>query len=105
MKEGTCFLCGKHGYMETHHLCFGVGLRKLSEKYGLTVDLCPECHRTSPRAVHQCAEVANMLRAYGQKKWMDETGGSIDDFRRIFGKNYLMGDEDESNYSDRKCDE
>ena len=93
MKE--CFLCGKTCHTEVHHLLFGMGNRKLSDQYHLTVDLCPECHRTSPRAVHQCAEVANMLRAYGQKKWMDETGGSIDDFRRIFGKNYLMGDEDE----------
>ena len=89
-----CFLCGRVCHTEVHHLLFGMGNRKLSEQYHLTVNLCPECHRTGPKAVHNNAEVANSLRAYGQKQWMEKTGGSIDDFRRIFGKNYLPGGEE-----------
>ena len=89
-----CFLCGRWCNTEVHHLLFGMGLRKLSDQYHLTVDLCPECHRTGPRAVHNNAEVANALRAYGQKMWMEKTGGTVEDFIRVFGKNYLPGGDD-----------
>lgn len=30
-----------------------------------------------------------MLHEYGQKKWMDENNGTIEDFIKIFGRNYL----------------
>lgn len=30
-----------------------------------------------------------MLHEYGQRKWMEETGGSVEDFIREFGRNYL----------------
>lgn len=90
-----CFLCGRWCNTETHHLLFGTGLRKLADQCHLTVDLCPDCHRNGPRAVHNNAQVANALRAYGEKKWMEQTGGSVEDFIRVFGKNYLTGDEED----------
>ena len=30
-----------------------------------------------------------MLHEYGQKKFMNEQGATIDEFRAVFGKNYL----------------
>lgn len=44
--KNQCFICGKTGYTERHHI-YGSANRKYSEQYGLTVYLCPECHRTS----------------------------------------------------------
>ena len=44
--KGQCFICGKTGYTERHHI-YGNVNRKYSEQYGLTVYLFPECHRTS----------------------------------------------------------
>lgn len=39
-----CFLCHQYCDTEKHHI-FGGALRKKSEKYKLTVQLCPYCHR------------------------------------------------------------
>lgn len=89
----TCFLCGCNGNaygrrIERHHL-FGGANRKLSEQYGLTVDLCHACHNEPPLGAHFNAETMLYLHRYGQKKFMDETGKSAEEFAALFGKNYL----------------
>ena len=87
-----CFLCGRNGNgdpLERHHI-FGGANRNLSEKYGLTVMLCGNrCHRNGKLAAHQCRTTAELLHQYGEKKWMQETGGTIEDFIELFGRNYL----------------
>ena len=86
---GKCWLCGKVGAMERHHI-FGGSNRKKSEEYGLVVLLCGDtCHRNGPRAAHQCAETALELKKYGERKWMYDHESSTDDFRAVFGKSYL----------------
>ena len=86
---GKCWLCGKGGAMERHHI-FGGSNRKKSEEYGLVVLLCGDtCHRNGPRAAHQCAETALELKKYGERKWMYDHEASTDDFRAVFGKSYL----------------
>ena len=42
--KGICFLCGNYEQLEEHHI-FGGARRPISTKYGLTVQLCPWCHR------------------------------------------------------------
>ena len=78
-----CDECGKE-----HHI-FGGPNRHLSEEYGLKVYICPECHRTSARAVHQdpAGEANRYLQAAGQKAF-EEHFPELS-FREIFGKNYL----------------
>lgn len=89
MYYGKCFLCGQWGWLEEHHI-FGGANRKHSEKYGLKVGLCGiSCHREGTKAAHRCAETAQILHEYGQKKFMNEQGATIDEFRDVFGKNYL----------------
>nr|DAV11173.1 MAG TPA: Recombination enhancement, RecA-dependent nuclease [Caudoviricetes sp.]DAZ39268.1 MAG TPA: Recombination enhancement, RecA-dependent nuclease [Caudoviricetes sp.] len=86
---GKCWLCGKVGAVERHHI-FGGSNRDKSERDGLVVLLCGDtCHRNGPRAAHQCAETALELKKYGERKWMYEHEASTDDFRREYGKNYL----------------
>ena len=86
---GKCWLCGKVGAVERHHI-FGGSNRDKSERDGLVVLLCGyTCHRNGPRAAHQCAETALELKKYGERKWMYEHEASTDDFRREYGKNYL----------------
>ena len=91
--ERKCFLCGRNGNgdpLEKHHIFGGNPNRQLSEKYGLWVYLCGNrCHRNGKGSVHQNAQTMQMLHEYGQKKWMDENNGTIDEFREIFGRNYL----------------
>jgi lysyl-tRNA synthetase class I len=91
-KADTCFLCNRNrhaGRLELHHI-FGGARRKLSDKYGLVVTLCEECHRTSAIAVHQDARTMQYLHEYGQRKAMQENGWDVQTFREIFGKNYLQ---------------
>lgn len=59
MRYGTCFLCGKTGWLEEHHVYPGP-FRDKSEKYGLKVGLCGEsCHRNGRYAAHQCRETSD----------------------------------------------
>lgn len=97
MADKYCFLCGKNGSqdrLERHHI-FGGSNRRLSEKYNLVVYLCGNsCHRNGPKAAHRCKETMNLLHAYGQRKAMKEQGWSAEQFRHVFGRNYLLEDED-----------
>ena len=96
-KDDTCFLCKRNrhaGRLELHHI-FGAANRKLSTKYGLCVTLCEECHRLGKHAVHQSAETMQYLHEYGQRKAMIENGWTVEQFRDVFGKNYLQEDEND----------
>lgn len=88
MKEGYCFLCKRWRPLERHHI-FGSSNRNKSEKYGLTVDLCAECHRTGKNAAHRNSETMQYLHEYGQNLAMKRYNLSKDDFRKIFGMNYI----------------
>lgn len=87
-----CFICGRNGTddpLERHHI-FGGANRWLSEKYGLVVYLCGNrCHRNGQYAAHRCRDTADMLHRYGQEKAMSENGWTKEEFREIFGRNYL----------------
>ena len=83
-----CFLCGKYGATERHHV-FPGGLRKKSEKYGAVVDLCHWCHNEPPNGVHHNRARANLLKQRAQIMLMREQGWTKEDFIREFGKNYL----------------
>lgn len=86
--KGECFMCGKWDDMEMHHIFPGC-LRKKSDKYGLVVPLCHQCHNEPPHGVHHCRETANILKRYGQRKVMREQGWDKERFIFEFGKNYL----------------
>lgn len=87
-----CFLCGMNANLEPideHHV-FNGSNRKKSEKYGLKVYLHHgKCHIFGKESVHQNAKVNNEIRAFAQKEAMKRYGWSIEDFIKIFGKNYL----------------
>ena len=86
--KGNCDLCGKYGYLELHHI-FGGANRSLSEKYGLVVNLCHECHNEPPDGVHFNAENMLALRKWAQKQAMENYGWDEAEFIKIFGRSYL----------------
>ena len=86
VEEGRCFLCGRYGEMECHHI-FGGANRINSTKYGLVVPLCHACHNEPPNGVHFNRERMDELKAAGQRKF--ESIASHEEFMRIFGENYL----------------
>ncbi len=84
--QKECYLCGRKTCLERHHILSGVANRKLSEKYGLWVYLCHDCH-TGPdgaqynpeknRELKKQAQIA-FEELYGHQKWMS-----------VFMKNYI----------------
>mgnify|MGYP002513816592 CR=1 FL=1 len=86
--DRKCFICGRTSNLERHHI-FGASNRKKSEKYGLVVDLCHNCHNEPPMGVHHNQYTMLFLHQYGQERAMREQGWTVDEFRNEFGKNYL----------------
>ena len=87
--EKRCFLCGSYQWLEEHHVFSGYGIRPISEQYGLKVYLCHYCHNEPPNGVHQNRENRLFLQRKAQKIAMKHYGWSVDDFRKIFRKNYI----------------
>ena len=78
----------RKGNMHRHEIFFGKN-RQNSIKYGLVVFLTPEMHNASKDGVHFNHTLDLLLKKMGQKVAMDYYGWSVEDFIRIFGKNYL----------------
>ena len=86
--DEICFLCGGYGACEWHHI-YGGSNRQKSEQYGLKVRLHHACHNEPPQGVHHNKEAMDYLHQIGQVKAMEYYGWTVDEFRVIFGKNYM----------------
>ena len=85
--EQVCYVCGCTG-VHRHHIFFNTANRKLSEKYGCWVNLCPNHHNMSNESVHFNRQMDLALKAECQQKW-EEIYGDRTEFRKIFGKSWL----------------
>ena len=85
--EEVCYLTGRTGPLEKHHVMHGTANRKIAEEYGLWVWLTPEMHRgdygvhgkygaTLDRELKKAAQIV-FERIYGPELWW-----------KLFGKNY-----------------
>lgn len=89
--KSQCFLCGRNANAEyfgldEHHVFFGAN-RKKSEKYGLKVYLCHDrCHLNG---VHKNAKIDRALKAKVQEIAQARYGWSVEEFIKIFGRNYI----------------
>jgi hypothetical protein len=72
--------------LEKHHCLAGVANRKLSEKYGLWVMLCHECH-TGKNGAQYDKEKNLMLKRDAQFAF--ERTHTRSEWMKLFGKNYL----------------
>ena len=88
--DRRCYLCGSYSNIEIHHV-YGNAYRKKSTEYGMVTPLCASCHR-GPQGVHQNAELNRRLKAGFQGKF--EETHSREEFRRIFGKSYILEEEE-----------
>lgn len=97
-REDECYLCrilyghSNQRSLHTHHIFEGgtSGRRSTSDKYGLTVKLCPMHHNASNESVHSKPNQGNdlLLKQIGQK-WYEENIGTREDFIKDFIKSYL----------------
>lgn len=81
-----CWVCGSPN-TQIHHICYGGANRKLSDRYGLVIPLCPYHHLDSREGVHFDNDLNMALRKLAQKKF-EERYPDLS-FRAIFGQNYL----------------
>ena len=79
------FFCGSKRNLERHHAFFGAR-RRLSERYGMVVDLCMEHHR-GRKGPHMDRESDLIIKLYCQQKF--EESHTRKEFIRIFGRSYL----------------
>jgi hypothetical protein len=96
--KDECFLCRYlYGHcntrsLHTHHIFEGgtSGRRKMSDKYDLTVKLCPMHHNASSDSVHARPNGTNdlILKRMAQE-YYEANIGSREDFIRDFIKSYL----------------
>ena len=87
--EKECYITGSTDNLHLHHCIYGTGLRKLSDKYGLTVWLRADWHNMADYGVHFNKELDLELKQKAQKTAMKRYGWSTEKFIEIFGRNYL----------------
>lgn len=80
-----CYLCGRQFGLEHHHVMPGPN-RKISDKYGLWVWLCHNCH-TGPNGAQYDKERSVALKQDAQRAF--EKMYSHDMWMELFRRNYL----------------
>lgn len=81
-----CFLCGRYGPVDEHHI-FGGPVRSVSDRYGLVVHLCRDCHAM----IHDSErgqEAKQHLHEVGQIAY-EQRYGNRTAFIREFIRSYL----------------
>ena len=82
----SCFLCGSYGPIIDEHHIFGGSCRMTSDKHGLVVHLCRDCHSE----VHANPDGPSMryLHNIGQRTY-EARIGTRERFREEFIRSYL----------------
>lgn len=86
MIDRECYICKTTRDIQAHHVFFGSGYRKLSDNYGMVVDLCMS-HHTGPQGVHFNRALDLRLKREFQDGF--EKSHTREEFMKIFGRNYL----------------
>lgn len=81
-----CIFCGQPA--EEHHVFFGTSNRKVSDKYGFVVPLCPLHHREGADSPHKNKAIRLALECWAQTIYEIKIG-TREDFRAEFGKSRL----------------
>lgn len=84
-----CFFCGRTAESE-HHLIFGTAGRELSEKDGLKVPICNNCHNMGEvkRRIHDNPMAEKLSKMLGQAIYEGKIG-TREEFRKRYGISYL----------------
>lgn len=85
-----CIICGRPK-VNKHEIFFGTANRQISKNYGLVIPLCEEIHHNqyACKGIHFDKNLCDEWHRIGQEKFMEYYNKTIDEFRGIFGKNYL----------------
>lgn len=76
--------------LHLHHTIGGNSRRKLSDKYGFTVWLCPMHHNMGPESVHLNPKgMANSWLRRMSQDYYESHIGTREQFIKEFGRSYL----------------
>lgn len=84
-QDRECYFCGSTQGLERHHIFGGVANRPLSEKYGLYLNLCKNCHLSVTD--NKDIILVNQIKEDAQRRF--EALWGHDKFIEVFGRNYL----------------
>lgn len=84
-----CWFCHSERNLHRHHVFYGTANRRLSEKYGCWVYLCPFHHNMSNFAVHFSKVMDYDLKTACQLAFEHTYHVSREEFIRIFGRSWL----------------
>ena len=87
--DDICIFCGRQAECE-HHLIFGTAGRELSEKDGLKVPSCNNCHNMADKLhrIHDNPMAEKLSKMLGQAVFESKIG-TREDFRKRYGRSYL----------------
>ena len=98
--KNTCYICGKYldkGWRHLHHCIHGTANRAISDKEGLVIWLCSDCHTGGKHAVHRCRATDWMIEQDAQTVWENnyiiKNDATKEEARAafigLFGKSYI----------------
>lgn len=87
--DNICIFCGRQAEAE-HHLIFGTAGRELSDKDGLKVPICNNCHNMGDKLhrIHDNPMAERLSKMLGQAMFEAKIG-SREEFRKRYGRSYL----------------
>ena len=85
-EDKSCYFCGSVTGLECHHVFGGVANRPISEKYGLKVWLCHNCH-TGKNGAQYNKEKNLLLKQDAQRAF--EKAHPRSEWMELIKKNYL----------------
>ena len=89
LNEKRCWLCGCTGKLHLHHTIGGSSRRKVSDKYGFVVWLCPYHHTLGPDSVHNDPQgLPNRLLKEMSQDYYEANIGTREQFIKEFGKSF-----------------
>lgn len=85
-----CLICKTPFDLHVHHVFEGNGRKQISEREGLVVWLCPFHHNASSHSVHLNEALNKKVKRWSEQKWLEHNKDkTVEDFIRLFRKNYL----------------
>lgn len=85
--DKVCYFC-ESPYVEYHHI-YKAGNRKISDRHGFTVYLCPDCHRGTYGVHGKNGHDKDMALKQAAQAEFERLGHTRQQFIDLIGRSYL----------------